>query len=209
MTKVKICGLNTVDAITVSIAEGADFIGFVFYSKSPRHLDIEVAAYLSAFIPESVKKVGLFVDPDHDYLKQVSNNVSLDMIQLHGQETSEECLAIRGRFEKPIIKALSINSKDDIDSASLYDKSADWLLFDAKPEELPGGNGYTFDWSLLKHYQGETPWMLAGGLTPENVQDAINDTHPHAVDVSSGVESGRGQKDGEKIRSFLQAVKQA
>lgn len=220
MTKVKICGLSTPETITAAIEAGADFVGLVFYPPSPRHVDIEVAAYLAKQVPETVKIVGLFVDPNDQMLQNVLNAVPLSMIQLHGEEKPERVADIKKTFGLPIIKALSISDDNDLEEAILYDGIADWLLFDARPpvdliaigpneKTLPGGNGIAFDWSILKGYQGQSPWMLAGGLSPDNVANAITIIHPKAVDVSSGVETGAGIKDLAKIQAFISAVKQA
>lgn len=209
MTKVKICGLSTPETITTAIENGADFIGFVFYPPSPRHVEIEVAKYLANSIPDAVKIVGLFVTPNDQTLQEVLNDVPLSMIQLHGGERPERVAEIKETFGLPIIKAISIENRDDLVKIDSYETVADWLLFDAKGEELPGGNGIAFDWEILKGYQGEKPWMLAGGLTPENVNEALSILSPDAVDVSSGVETAPGQKDANKIEAFLKAVKKA
>lgn len=209
MTKVKICGLSTPETITTAIEAGADFIGLVFYPKSPRHVKLEVARYLAQSIPDTTEIVGLFVNPDDALLEQTLNEVPLTMIQLHGSETPERVSEIKQKFKLPIIKALSIETASDLTNAKNYENIADWLLFDAKGTELPGGNGIAFDWNILKNYQSSTPWMLAGGLTPDNITEAIKITTPNAVDVSSGVESSAGVKDVNKIRSFLKVVKQA
>lgn len=210
MTKVKICGLSTPEAVTTAIEEHADFIGFVFYEPSPRHLEIETAKYLTSQIPDYIQKVGLFVEPDDSYLTQVLNEVSLDMIQLHGKESPERVQEIKEKFSLPVMKAFPIEMAEDIEVSHAYKNNADWFLFDAKGEELPGGNGISFDWNILKDYQSDTPWMLAGGLTAENVAEALSITSPDAVDVSSGVEtSTAGEKDVNKIRSFILAAKKA
>lgn len=208
-TKVKICGLSTPETITTAIEHGADFIGLVFYPPSPRHLELEVARYLANTIPETVTTVGLFVDPDDKTLETTLNVVPLNVIQLHGNETPERVAEIKDKFDLPVMKAISVSTKMDIESASSYEGIVDWMLFDAKGEILPGGNGIAFDWTLLSEYQGATPWMLAGGLTPDNVLEALSIASPDAVDVSSGVETAKGVKDVAKIHSFLKAVKQA
>ncbi|MCI5061032.1 MAG: phosphoribosylanthranilate isomerase [Alphaproteobacteria bacterium] len=208
-TKIKICGLSEPKAITAAIEEGTDFVGFVFFSPSPRYVDIEKARYLCSYLPEHVTAVGLFVNPLDQDLEVVLNQVPLGMIQLHGDESSGRIEAVKERFNLPVIKALPIATKEDLSRASIYDGIADWLLFDAKGETLPGGNGQNFDWSILKDYSGQSPWMLAGGLTPENVTQAIHQINPYGLDVSSGVESSSGVKDAQKIRSFIQAVKKA
>lgn len=208
-TKVKICGLTEPNSLTAAIEAGADFIGLVFYEPSPRHVEIEVAKYLSNFIPENIGVVGLFVNPTDEYLTQVLNDVPLTMIQLHGDETPARVSEVKEKFQLPIMKAIPISDKCDLTSAALYEDHADWLLFDAKGEALPGGNGIAFDWIILKDYKGTKPWMLAGGLNPDNIKDALFLITPNAVDISSGVESATGIKDSDKIRSFIFAAKQA
>lgn len=214
MTKIKICGLSTPETITAAINAKADFIGFVFYAPSPRHLEIETAKYLAAAVPNTVKKVGLFVNPDDTYLAQVLNEVALDFIQLHGTETPERVKEIKEKYTLPIIKSFPIASKKDLDAIQYYTGIADWFLFDARPsndgDELPGGNGKSFDWNILKNFNSNTPWMLAGGLDPDTVAAAIRILKPDAVDVSSGVETHiQGEKDTAKIHSFILAAKQA
>jgi phosphoribosylanthranilate isomerase len=206
---VKICGLSTPETITAAIEAGADFIGFVFYPASPRHVEIEVAKYLCTQIPDHIEIVGLFVNPNDPTLQKVINEVPLTMIQLHGNERPSRVAEIKEHFKLPLIKAFSIENKNDLDKAFEYEGLIEWYLFDAKGEALPGGNGISFDWSILENYKSEIPWMLAGGLTPENVNEALKTTTPNAVDVSSGVESSAGVKDASKIRAFLKAVKQA
>ncbi len=208
-TKVKICGISTPETLTVALENGADFIGLVFYPPSPRHVELEVARYLANFVPKHVQTIGLFVNPDNETLKQTLCAVPLDMIQLHGNETPERIDEIKAKFNLPIIKAISIATALDLELAKQYEDIAEWLLFDAKGDKLPGGNGISFDWSILKEYDGAKPWMLAGGLTPQNVTQALNILSPNAVDVSSGVENAPGQKDPAKIYSFLRAVKKA
>lgn len=209
MTKVKICGLSTPETITTAITHGTDFIGLVFYPPSPRHVEIEVAKYLASQIPDEIKIVGLFVNPDNQTLQEVLNEVPLSMIQLHGSETPERVQEIKENFNLPIIKALAIETPDDLEKTKEYERIVDWFLFDAKPTTLPGGNGEAFDWTIMKDFQSNTPWFLAGGLTPENVSKALKITNAPAVDVSSGVEGAPGLKDMQKIRSFISAVKQA
>ncbi len=209
MTKIKICGLSTPETLTAAIEAGADFVGLVFYEPSPRHVEIEVAKYLASQIPDSIDIVGLFVNPNDQTLQEVLNEVPLSMIQLHGGERPERVSEIKNTFKLPIIKALHVENSDDLKKVAGYEDVADWFLFDAKPETLPGGNGKTFDWGLLQNFECKKPWMLAGGLTPENVTDAIQQTNPSAVDISSGVESSAGVKDIHKIQSFISAAKQA
>jgi phosphoribosylanthranilate isomerase len=197
MTAVKICGLTTPETITAAIDEGTDYIGFVFYPE------IEVAAYLASYVPNRVKIVGLFVDPDNDLLKNVRQQVRLDMVQLHGEETPERVENIRQSLSLPVMKSIPIKDKDSLSLINKYKNTADWLLLDAPPTNLPGGTGKSFNWDILKEADFPLLWMLAGGLTPDNVAEAIRLLKPDAVDVSSGVEKERGVKDAEKIRRFI------
>ncbi len=208
-TKVKICGLSTPETLTKAIEDGADYIGLVFYEPSPRHVSIEVASYLGASIPAHIQIVGLFVNPSDKGLQEFLDAVPLSMIQLHGNETPSRVSEIKEQFKLPVMKAISINDETDLSSVSEFESVADWILFDAKAEQLPGGNGKVFDWNILKDLKLSKPWMLAGGLTADNVQDALKILSPDAVDVSSGVESVKGQKDIDKIASFLERVKSA
>lgn len=209
MILTKICGLSTPETVTAAIENEADYIGLVFYPGSPRHVDIETAKYLASFIPDPIEIVGLFVDPDNDLLSKTLRNVPLTMIQLHGDESPHRVNEIKTKFNIPVMKALPIETAEDLKVAKFYNDVTDWLLFDAKGEELPGGNGIAFDWTILSDYKGIRPWFLAGGLTPDNVQEALQITNAAAVDVSSGVETAPGVKDSQKIRSFISAVKQA
>lgn len=209
MTQVKICGLSTPETLTAAIECGADFVGLVFYPPSPRHIEPEVAQYLASFIPENVKIVGLFVDPTDELLDTAFYHVPNLMIQLHGNETIDRVKEIKEKYKAKIIKSISIETRTDLQKADDYQNIADWILFDAKGEKLPGGNGIAFDWSILEGYTRHTPFLLAGGLTPENVAEAIETVKPDAVDVSSGVESAPGMKDSDKIRSFILTSKSA
>ena len=209
MIQTKICGLSTPESVTAAIENDADFVGLVFYPPSPRHVELETAKYLASFIPDHIEIVGLFVNPDNDLLAETLRNVPLTMIQLHGDEPPERVTEIKGKFNIPVMKALPIEKAEDLKAAKAYDQVADWLLFDAKGENLPGGNGISFDWNILADYRGRLPWFLAGGLSPENIAEAIKIAKPPAVDVSSGVESAAGIKDVDKIQAFISAVKQA
>lgn len=202
-TKVKICGINTPDAMTAALEGGADFVGLVFHKSSPRFVEIEVAAYLASYVPDSVKVVGLFVDPSDKMLEEILANVRIDMIQLHGTENPARIADIKSKFGKPVIKALAITSAEDVEGIAAYEDFADWILLDSRG----GGTGKSFDWKLLDGHAFHKSWMLAGGLTPGIVGGAIKRLHPDAVDVSSGVESSRGVKDPDKILAFLKAAK--
>jgi len=204
---VKICGITTPDALAA--AASARFVGFVFYPRSPRSLAPALAGELARQVGTGTRVVGLFVDPTNDWLDHILSQVPLDMIQLHGHETPGRVQEIAQRFGLPIIKAIGIASRDDLRQIADYEPFADWLLFDAKPPAnvtaLPGGNGLVFDWTILHGLTTTRPWMLSGGLTVDNVQEAIRLTGAHAVDVSSGVEDRPGLKNPARIHDFLTA----
>ncbi|SIQ64598.1 phosphoribosylanthranilate isomerase [Paracoccus thiocyanatus] len=203
---VKICGLTEAAGLSAAIGAGARYLGFVFFAKSPRHLAPQAAAQLAAQVPLGVAKVGLFVDPDDAALDATLAHMPLDMIQLHGNETPARVAAIKARTGLPVMKAVGLAGPRDLDALWDYGLVADMLLIDAKPPkdaELPGGNGLAFDWRLLAGRQILKPWLLAGGLTPENVAQAVRLTRAPGVDVSSGVESAPGVKDPERVRRFI------
>lgn len=207
MTLVKICGLKDEINLEAALINGADFVGFVFFEASPRNITIPQAALLAQQSNNHAKRVGLFVDPSDADLEAVLKEVDLDFIQLHGTETNIRVAEISERFNKPVIKAFRVADKADLDEARSYDAPA-WLLFDAHvPGDLPGGTGQSFDWSLLESCTFEKPWMLSGGLHAGNVGGALKALKPDAIDVSSGVEKKRGEKDAAKIKSFIEAVK--
>jgi len=208
----KICGLSTAASVDAAIASGARFVGFVFYPASPRNVTAEQAAALAARVPAGVMRVGLFVDAPDATLAAVLERARLDMLQFHGKESPRRVAEVKAKFRKPVMKAISIAGPEDPDAALPYLEVADWLLFDAKPPRadlraLPGGNGLVFDWQLLGGRTWPRPWMLSGGLTPENVAEAVATTHAKAVDVSSGVELRPGEKDLAKIARFLETVR--
>ncbi|MCA0871852.1 phosphoribosylanthranilate isomerase [Seohaeicola saemankumensis] len=210
--RAKICGLRTAADVAAAANAGAAYVGFVFFAKSPRHLDIDTAAALAAEVPLGVCKVALTVNATDAELDAIVARVPLDMLQLHGKETPERVAEIKARFGLPVMKAIGIADAEDLSLIDRYEPVADQLLIDAKPPrnaELPGGNGLAFDWRLLagrKYWQ--KPWMLAGGLTPDNVAEAIRMTSARQVDVSSGVESAPGVKDADRIAGFLSAAHQ-
>ena len=208
MAKSKICGLTDPAAAEWAAEQGAAFLGVVF-AKSPRQVTFQHAAEIFEFVPEKTKRVGLFVDPSDDLLNEAMNHVRLDYFQLHGAETPERVEAIRLEFGMPVIKAVGIGSAADLEAAQAYDEIADMLLFDAKPADASraGGHGVAFDWSLLKGAKFKSSWFLAGGLTPDNVADAIAKSGAKYVDVSSGVESKPGAKDADLVARFIEAAK--
>jgi len=208
--RVKICGLTDPADIPAAILAGAAYLGFVFFPKSPRHLPLERAATMAASVPEGVAKVALTVDADDATLDALTGAVPLDVLQLHGAESPARVSAVKARYGLPVMKAVGISGPEDLDQISFYARVADQILVDAKPPAgtgRPGGNAQTFDWSLIAGRRWPVPWMLAGGLTPENVAEAIRLTGARQVDVSSGVESAPGVKDAGLIRAFIEAVR--
>ncbi len=206
-TRVKICGLTTAEALHAALEAGAGYVGFVFFEKSPRHLEIALARELAVEVPPGVAKVALTVDASDARLDEITGQVPLDMLQLHGRETPERVAEVRARYGLPVMKAVGIAEADDLAKIDLYSGVADQILVDAKPPKggvLPGGNGLAFDWRLVANRRWSVPWMLAGGLTPENVTEAIALTGARQVDVSSGVERAPGEKDTDLIRRFLE-----
>lgn len=210
--RVKICGLTESSDIPAAIHAGARYVGFVFFAKSPRNLALQDAAFMARSVPEGICKVALTVDADDTALDHLLDAVPIDMLQLHGSESPERVAAIQDRFGLPVMKAVGVADEGDLDALAEYLRVADQILVDAKPPrdaELPGGNGLAFDWRLIAGRRWPVPWMLAGGLTPENVAEAIRMTGARQVDVSSGVESAPGVKDPEKIRAFVAAAQDA
>ncbi len=202
----KICGITDPVALETALEFEADMLGFVFFPPSPRNLGLEAAVTLLNEVPSGTDRVGLFVDPSNDQLDAILGKARLDLLQLHGDETPERCRAITIYFGLPIIKAIKVSTPADIEKARDYEDIVDWLLFDAAPPKdatRPGGNGQAFDWDMLKGKSFKRPWLLSGGLTPDNLEEAVRRSGATAVDVSSGVESAPGKKDPAKIRAFL------
>lgn len=210
-TRVKICGLRKPEDIVVAADAGATYIGLNFFAKSPRFVTFDQARALAWETPVGVAKVGLTVNADNAFLDGLVETVPLDMIQLHGHETPERVSEVRNRYGLPVIKAIGIATQEDTAQIDLFGAVADQLLIDAKPPkgaELTGGNGLTFDWRLVKRKFWPKPWLLAGGLTVDNVGTAIQMTGANQVDLSSGVESAPGIKDPALIRAFVKAAKE-
>lgn len=208
--RVKFCGLGRVDDIRAAADAGAAYVGFVFFPKSPRNIDPDAAAALAVEVPVGICKVALTVNADDAALDALLGAVPLDMLQLHGGESPERVAEVKARFGLPVMKAVGVATEADLPQLEEYGRVADQLLVDAKPApgaELPGGNGVAFDWRLIAGRRWPVPWMLAGGLTPDNVAEAIRLTGARQVDVSSGVESAPGVKDAEKIRAFAEAAR--
>lgn len=210
MRLAKICGINSAEAYAAARDSGADLVGFVFYPPSPRAVTPAQAASLAGGAAGPLR-VGLFVDPDDALLAATLAAVRLDLLQLHGAEPPERVATVREKFGVPVMKVFGIGSAEDV-AAAAAPHPADWLMLDAKPSAtatLPGGNAEPFDWGLLAGARFEKPWLLAGGLTAENVAEAIGRADPTGVDVSSGVEASRGVKDPARIAAFLHAAKHA
>jgi len=208
---VKICGLSTVEMVHAAVDAGASHIGFMFYERSPRNVTLAQATNLRKLLPATVQAVAVLVDADNALLDEVAQTLRPDLLQLHGRETPERVADIKGRTGLAVMKVISVADADDIASADIYEKVADLLLFDAKPPKsmanaLPGGNALSFDWSLIADAEPGLPWMLSGGLTPDNVAEAISRTGARMVDVSSGVEDAPGQKNEALIRAFIDAA---
>ncbi|MBO0766426.1 MAG: phosphoribosylanthranilate isomerase [Hyphomicrobiaceae bacterium] len=210
-TKVKICGLKTEAALEAAIAGGADYVGLVFFPPSPRNISPEAAGPLAARARAHASIVALVVDPDDALLDAVVRAADPDLLQLHGEESPKRVGEVRQRWAKPVMKAVKVETAGDAEAALAYRGTADLILFDARAPNnspLPGGNGAAFDWGALAGVKDKVPYMLSGGLTPDNVAEAIRVTGAGIVDVSSGVEVRLGEKDPELIRRFLRAAKQ-
>lgn len=208
---VKICGLTRAEDVRHAAGAGADYIGLVFYPSSPRNISVERATELLKLVPEGVTPVALLVDADDALVDQVTA-LGVGMLQLHGSESPERVVAIRKRSSLPVMKVVAIGGPEDLPGIEAYEAVADQLLLDARAPEgatRPGGNAIAFDWRLIAGRNWACPWMLAGGLTPENVAEAIGLTGATGVDVSSGVESVPGEKDPAKLAAFIAAARSA
>ncbi|WP_112662079.1 phosphoribosylanthranilate isomerase [Microvirga flavescens] len=210
---IKICGLSTPETLDAALDAGADFVGFVRFQKSPRHVSLDLARDLSRRARGRTQRVALVVDPQDAELADIVEAIDPDLLQLHGHETPERVAAIRARFGRPVMKVLGIGEAADLEAISAYRGVADRIMLDAKPPRtagaLPGGNGLTFDWRLLIGLDPAIAFMLSGGLDPDNVAQAIRLTGAAAVDVSSGVEKSPGVKDPGKIEAFIRAARTA
>ena len=208
--QVKICGLTDLAGIEASVNAGARYLGFNFFPKSPRYVTPAQAAELATAVPPGVCKVALTVDADNALLDDITGQAPFDMLQLHGHETPERVAAVKARYGLPVMKVVGVANAEDLANVEAHSTVADQILVDAKPPKgavLPGGNGIAFDWRLIAGRRWLVPWMLAGGLTPENVSEAIAQTGARQVDVSSGVESAPGCKDAAMIADFLASTK--
>lgn len=206
---VKICGLTRPEDVAAVAKSGARYAGFVFFPKSPRNVTPSQAQALSFGVPVGLAKVALVVDATDALLDEIVAQVPLDLLQLHGHESPVRVAEVKARYGLPVMKAVGIAGADDLAALDSYLRVADQILVDAKPPkdaELPGGNGLAFDWRLIAGRRWPVPWMLAGGLTPDNVAQAIALTGARQVDVSSGVESAPGRKDADLIGDFVRAA---
>ena len=206
---VKICGLKTLADVAAVATAGAAYAGLNFYPKSPRFVPLEQARMLAFAIPEGLCKVALTVDADDAALDALVAAVPLDMLQLHGHESPARVAEVKARYGLPVMKVIGVVGAGDLDQILDHSLVADLILIDAKPlpgAVLPGGNGLTFDWQLLVGRKWLRPWMLAGGLTPANVAEAVWLTGARQVDVASGVESAPGEKDAGRIAAFVKAA---
>lgn len=204
--RAKICGLSTPASLDAAVAAGAAYVGFVFFEKSPRNVSIALARDLALAVPDGLCKVALTVNATDAELDAILAEVPIDMLQLHGKESPARVAEVKARYGLPVMKAVGVADAKDLPALNDYAKVADQLLVDAKPPKnatLPGGNGLAFDWRLIAGRRWAVPWMLAGGLTPENVAQAMQMTGAQQVDVSSGVESAPGVKDNAKIAAFI------
>lgn len=207
--RVKICGLRSRAEVRAAADAGASYVGLVFFPPSPRNVTIADARWVLEDVPEGVARVALTVDADDDLLAAIVGLDRIDLLQLHGHETPERVAEVRARFGLPVMKALGIAEPEHLEEIDVYGAVADQLLIDARPPRgaaLPGGNGLAFDWRLISGMSWPVPWMLAGGLTPENVAEAIRLTGANQVDVSSGVEVRPGEKDRARIAAFVRAA---
>lgn len=207
---VKICGLSRPEHVAAAVEAGAKYIGFVFFPKSPRNVSLQTARDLALDVPPGVAKVALVVTPDDAFLDALTAEVPIDILQLHGSESPARVSEIKARYGLPVMKAVGVADAGDLAALDAYAAVADQILVDTKPPKgsaLPGGNGAAFDWTLIAGRRWPVPWMLAGGLTPENVAEAVRVTGTRQVDLSSAVETAPGQKDSGLIRGFLAATK--
>ena len=207
--RVKFCGLTRPADVEAAAKAGVAYVGFVFFPKSPRHLTPEQARALALAVPPGIAKVALTVDMDDAGIDAILDSVPVDLLQLHGRETPDRVAAVKSRTGLPVMKAVGVAGPEDLATLDSFTRVADQILVDAKAPKgaaLPGGNGIAFDWRLIAGRRWPLPWMLAGGLTPDNVAEAVRLTGARQVDVSSGVESAPGVKDPARMAAFAAAL---
>lgn len=206
---IKICGLKTPEAVDLAVARGATHIGFIFFEKSPRHIDPMSAGILADRVRARAKIVAVTVNADNEELEDIIAFLKPDILQLHGAETPDRVLTVKALYGLPVMKAFSVRGTDDLRKIEAYDGLADRFLFDAKaPEgsELPGGNGVSFDWAIMDVLDDSVDYMLSGGLNKDNVVQALTATRASGIDLSSGVESAPGTKDLDKMNAFFDRI---
>ena len=211
MYKVKICGICEAQHLHAAVESGASYVGFVFFEKSRRNISIATAQLLANQVPKGIVRVALLVNPRDQFIRDVLKNVPIDMLQLHGQETTERVKYIKKMTNLPVMKAIGVATKKDLVLVNKYERVADQILLDAKPAaeaKVPGGLGKSFDWDILSDFFCKKPWLLAGGLTSENIKMAIKKTRASQFDVSSGVEDQFGTKSKKKIFEFINTLKE-
>ena len=209
---IKICGLKTEEAVDHAVRLGATHVGFIFFQKSPRHIEPADAGRLADRVRGQAKIVSVSVDADDDELDEIVDLIRPDILQLHGKESPDRCLTIKAVRGLPIMKAISVQNADDLKRIDAYDGIANRFLLDAKPPKgsnLPGGNGVSFDWNLLAELDPNIDYMLSGGLNKDNIAEALRIAHPHGIDISSGVESSPGVKDLAMMDEFFASVRRA
>lgn len=210
---IKICGLSTRESVEAALAAGADMIGLVRFARSPRHVSLDIGRELSAAAKGRAVVVALTVDPDDAEVDAIMQSLAPDLLQLHGHESPARVAEIRERAGIPVMKAIGIADEADLATIAAYAAVSDRLLLDAKPPRdagaLPGGNGLAFDWRLIDALDPGLDFMLSGGLSPENVAEAVALANVSGIDVSSGVESAPGVKDPERIAAFVHAARAA
>ncbi|MBN9506260.1 MAG: phosphoribosylanthranilate isomerase [Altererythrobacter sp.] len=205
--EIKICGLSTPETVDAAVAAGATHVGLVHYAPSPRHVTLEQASALRARVPARMKVVLLLVNEQPEQTVRAIQAVRPDVVQFHGGETPEWLAAVKQHARLEVWKAVGVKDAESLDRVQRFKGAVDRLLYDAPANKLPGGNGLALDWSVLAGFAHTIPWGLAGGLTPENVADAIRQTGAPLVDTSSGVESAPGVKDVERIAAFCRAAR--
>ncbi len=209
---IKICGLKTPEAVLRAVDLGATHVGFIFFGKSPRNIEPSDAGALADLVRGRAKIVAVTVDADNDELDEIVSLLRPDVLQLHGSESPERVLTVKAVYGLPVMKALSVREAADLEKVDAYVGIADRFLFDAKPpagSQLPGGNGVSFDWTLMDALDGGVDYMLSGGLNKDNVEEAVAATRAPGVDVSSGVESAPGVKDIGRMEEFFEALRRA
>ncbi|HIE33084.1 MAG TPA: phosphoribosylanthranilate isomerase [Thermodesulfobacteriaceae bacterium] len=201
--RIKICGITNLEDALLAIELGASALGFIFYPRSPRYIEPEAARKIISHLPPFVTTVGVFVNESEDFIRKVLSEVGLDLVQLHGDESPDLC----ARFFPKAIKALRVRSLEDLKAISAYKGKIRAVLLDTYVKGIPGGTGQTFNWDLArKAKKFGIPVILAGGLRPENIKEALQTARPFAVDISSGVEASPGKKDPEKLQALFAAI---